>query len=309
MTKIGVTLIFALAVWAQPQNEKNTPSRPPRPPDYVDIRYGPFVRNDLDLYLAKSTRPAPLVLYFFPGGFRVGNKNTVPPPLLDACSEAGFTVAACNYRYVTDAPFPASFLDAARALQFLRLHAREYNIDPRRVAATGASAGADIALWLGFHDDLADAPAADPVARQSTRICAVGAQDVQTTLDVREIARLITPEDAHNPMWAGMYGLKPEEMDTGEAHRRFAAVSAASLLTKNAAPVFLYYWAPHKPITLEMPRVERVHNPAFGFYLKERMDKLGVECVLRQRENYKTANPAPAMNREMVEFFRRKFPE
>ena len=300
-------LTAAFSAHAQQPNEKNTPPHPPRKPDYVDVKYGPFLRNDLDIYLAKSDRPAPLVLYFFPGGFRVGNKNTVPVALLDACGQAGITVAACNYRYVTDAVFPASFYDAARALQFLRLHAREYNIDPRRVASTGSSAGADISLWLGFHDDLAQPSSADPVQRQSTRISAVGALAAQTTLDLREIARLITPEDARNPMWAGMYGLKPDQMDTEEAHRRMAEVTALTYLTRDDAPVFLYYTAPHKPITLDMPQGDRVHNPAFGFYLKEKMDQVGVECVLRLREDYKS-NPPAEMNREMVSFFRRHFP-
>lgn len=300
-------LSAAISIPAQQPNEKNTPPRPPRTPDHVGVKYGPYVRNDLDIYLAKSDRPTPLVLYFFPGGFRVGNKNTVPIALLDACKEAGITVASCNYRYVTDAVFPASFYDAVRALQFLRLHAREYNINPGQVASTGSSAGADISLWLGFHDDLAQPTSDDPVKRQSTRISAVGALAAQTTLDLREIAKLITPEDARQPMWAGMYGLKQDQMDTDEAHRRMVEVSSVTWLTRDDAPVFLYYTAPHKPITLDMPQGERVHNPAFGFYLKEKMDKVGVECVLRLREDYKS-NPPAEMNREMVSFFRRHFP-
>jgi len=44
--------------------------------------------------------------------------------------------------------------DCARAIQFLRSKAARWNIDPKRIAATGGSAGAGISLWLGFHDDL-----------------------------------------------------------------------------------------------------------------------------------------------------------
>jgi acetyl esterase/lipase len=237
----------------------------------------------------------------------VGNKNTVPLPLLDASKAAGITVASCNYRYVTDSPFPTSFLDAARALQFLRLHAAEYNIDSRAVASTGASAGADISLWLAFHDDLADPASDDPVKRQSTRIRAAGAVAAQTSLDPRMIAQLITTQDSQNRMWARMYGLKPDEMDSERAHELYRSVSAVDLLTKNASPVFMYYSAPHKPITLEMAQGDRMHNPAFGFFLKEKMEKAGVECVLRLRTDYQ--NPPVEMNREMVEFFLRRFPK
>ena len=62
-------------------------------------------------------------------------------------------------------PFPAPMLDGARAIQFLRLKAKELGIDPARIAACGNSAGAGIALWAGFHDDLADPGSADPVLR------------------------------------------------------------------------------------------------------------------------------------------------
>jgi hypothetical protein len=41
--------------------------------------------------------------------------------------------------------------------------------------------------------------------------------------------------------------------------------------------------------------------------LKERMDKLGVECVLRLRPDYQ--DPPVEMNREMVAFFQRHFTE
>ena len=150
---------------AQTINEQNTPPRPPRPPDIVGVRYGPHERNDLDLYISKSDKPTPLVLHIHGGAFVVGNKNAVSPLLLDACARAGITVASINYRYATQAPFLPPYLDGARALQFLRLHAKEYNFNPKAVAATGGSAGADISLWLGFHDEQADPESADRIKR------------------------------------------------------------------------------------------------------------------------------------------------
>jgi acetyl esterase/lipase len=60
-------------------------------------------------------------------------------------------------------------MDCARAIQYARYHAKEFNIDPKRVAATGSSAGGMTSLWLAFHGDLADPKNADPVLRESTR--------------------------------------------------------------------------------------------------------------------------------------------
>ena len=77
-----------LAVHAQTRNEQNTPSHPQRKPDIENVRYGPHEMNDLDLYLAKSDKPTPLVLFYFPGAFVAGNKYTVPPLLIDACKKA-----------------------------------------------------------------------------------------------------------------------------------------------------------------------------------------------------------------------------
>src|SRR5579863_222870 len=195
------------AVCAQTINEQNTPPHPPRPPSIADVKYGPYPMNGLDLYIAKSDKPTPLVMYFFPGAFVVGNKNTVNPNLLDACAKAGITVASIDYRYSTQAPFPALFQDAAHALQFLRLHAKEYNIDPRAIASTGASSGADISLWLGFHKDMAEPASSDPVLRQSTRITSVGAASAQTTLDPRVWKTLIGEEGARNPVFPKLYGM------------------------------------------------------------------------------------------------------
>lgn len=265
--------------------------------------------NDLDLYLAKSDKPTPLVLFYFAGAFVVGNKYTVSPLLIEACKKAGITVAAVNYRYSTQASYPAPFLDAARGLQFLRLHAKEYNLNPQAVASTGSSAGADISLWLGFHSDLAERASDDPVKRQSTRLAAVGALAAQTTLDPRVISKIAGEKGAQNSAFPKLYGLRRDEMNTERAYKMYEDASAAALLTKDAPPVFLYYSVPNKPVADETPDGERIHHPLFGFYLKERMDKMGVECVLRLRKEYPGASPGVQMNQEMVEFFLKHFPQ
>jgi acetyl esterase len=308
--KASALLFFAsaLALHAQTRNEQNTPSHPQRKPDIENVRYGPHEMNDFDLYLAKSDKPTPLVLFYFPGAFVVGNKYTVPPLLIDTCRKAGVTVAAVNYRYSTQAPYPALFLDAARGLQFLRLHAQEYNLNPKAVASTGSSAGADISLWLGFHDDLADPASDDPVKRQSTRVAVVGALAAQTTLDPRVIAKIAGEKGARNSAFPKLYGLRRDEMNTERAYKMYEDASAAALLTKNAPPVFFYYSVPNKPVTGDTPDGERIHHPLFGFYLKERMDKMGVECLLRLREDYPGANPGVQMNQDMIEFFLKHFP-
>ncbi len=77
--------------------------------------------------------------------------------------------------------------DAARASQFVRSNAAEWNLDKQRIGATGGSAGTCSSLWLAFHDDLADLKSDDPVARESTRLWCAAVNGAQTTLDPQQM--------------------------------------------------------------------------------------------------------------------------
>jgi hypothetical protein len=307
-----LVLSSAVALVAQTVPEKTkAPPSPPRPPDVAEVRYGPHERNVLDLYVAKSDRPTPLVLFIHGGAWMVGDKNTVPSYLLDACAKAGITVATMNHRYASQAPYPAPFRDGARALQFLRLHAGDYNLNPAAVAVMGGSSGADIALWIGFHDDLADPGSDDPVARQTTRVSCVCARDAQTSLDPRVVDKLQNKKCVLDVPFSKLYGLRLDEMDTERAQRLYDDATAITHLTRDDPPVYLYYGFANKPFSPETSFAERAHHPAFGFYLKGRMDKVGVECVLRLGEDYRDkGKDAPVqVHRDMVQFFLEHFPK
>jgi hypothetical protein len=158
-----------------------------------DVRYGPYERNVLDLWLVESDKPTPLVLFIHGGGFRQGDKSSLNKSDLKAYLEAGFSVAAINYRPTDTAPAPAAYLDGGRALQFLRHNAKKWNIDPELVASTGSSAGAGISMWLAFHDDLANTDSGDPVARQSTRLTCIAVTNGQSSYDPRFAEKIGIP--------------------------------------------------------------------------------------------------------------------
>ncbi|MCH8296127.1 hypothetical protein IH992_34040, partial [Candidatus Poribacteria bacterium] len=46
---------------------------------------------------------------------------------------------------------------------------------------------------------------------------------------------------------------------------------------------------------------DHIHHPKFGFVLKEKLDKLGVECVLMLREDYPEGPPIDKYVRFFVE--------
>src|SRR5262245_27814718 len=133
---LSVCIVACAAFTPQAQAQPSKPA-----PGVRDAKYGPHARNVIDLWKAKSDTPTPLVVFIHGGGFRAGDKSNVSPLLLEHCLKAGISVAAINYRFSQHAPFPAPMNDGARAVQFLRSKAKEWNLDPKRVAATGGSAG------------------------------------------------------------------------------------------------------------------------------------------------------------------------
>ena len=277
-------------------------------PDRVDVRYGPHERHVLDFWKAKSSRPTPLIVYYHPGGFNHGDKSWIErydKALREICLERGISVATANYRYSTQAPYPACFDDCARALQYLRAHAKEFHIDPKAVASTGASAGAGISLWLGFHDDMADPKSSDPVKRESTRISAAGVVDAQSSYDPRAIAKIINVETANVGALRTLFAV-PKGIDLTEAKSAFQLYEDASPvhhLKAGGAPAFLYYTTVLKPAgdhSLD------IHSPKFGIFLKERMDKLGIECVVKVAADYQ-GDRRTLESRDMVDFLQKYF--
>ncbi|UCC99655.1 MAG: PQQ-binding-like beta-propeller repeat protein, partial [Phycisphaerales bacterium] len=184
----GQVLCIGSREQRQSEPTNRTGRSEPRPslmPTHANVRYGPHERNVLDLYLAQSRTSTPLVLYIHGGGFRGGDKRSLNAGEAKSFLNAGFSVAAINYRLTDTAPAPAAYLDCARALQFLRHHATQWNINPKLVASTGGSAGAGTSMWLAFHDDLADPDSDDPVERQSTRLTCIAIRNGQSSYDPR----------------------------------------------------------------------------------------------------------------------------
>lgn len=257
-------------------------------PTHADVSYGPHERNKIDLYLADSQTPTPLVLYIHGGGFRGGDKRSIGASTIREFNQQGWSVAAINYRFTDVLPAPGQYLDCARALQFIRHNAEKWNINPKLVASTGGSAGAGTSMWLAFHDDLADPTSEDPVARQSTRLTCLGVSNGQPSYDPRyaEKAGLPRPNFERHGFFEPFYDIKASEADTPEAYRRYEAAAPITYLTKDDPPVLLYYSYANEDVTAESNLGLVVHHPKLGIALKEQMDKLGIECVVQyQGEN------------------------
>lgn len=189
--------------------------------------------------------------------------------------------------------------DGARAVQFLRSKAGEWNIDPHRVACFGGSAGAGISMWIGFHDDLAKPDSPDPVARQSTRIQAVGTMGGQGTYDPVKIKQLVGGRAHEHPSLLKVYGLKSldEAMDpTPAIQKLYDEAAAISHLTKDDPPLYMIYSEPDIVPPPDARPGQFIHHPNFGRELKAKMDALGIENVfINGGGNPRTPEPPGGM--------------
>ena len=260
------------------RTRQRQPARNQLAPTHADVKYGPHGRNVMDVWLAKSDKPTPVLVSIHGGGFRGGNKS-VSGGILKECLDSGISVVASTYRLSDEAIAPAQFLDSARAIQFMRQNAIEWNFDPTRLAATGGSAGAGLSLWLGFHNDLADPDNEDPVLRQSTRLTCMAVFNGQTSYDPRFIRDLFPDTTTYKESaLAQLFGVDLDKLDDlpKEKYRLFEEVSALPHLTKDDAPAALFYAS-----KLDTPITSQgigIHHPRFGKALKEKMDGLNIEC-------------------------------
>src|SRR5262245_19887460 len=267
---------FAQATAKQKGDAKSTP-------DMANVSYGPHERNVMDVWKAKSDQPTPLLVFSHGGGFRGGSKEALQPYLLNGCLANGISVVAINYRLSPEFHFPAHYMDSARAIQFARSKAKEWNLDPKRIAASGGSAGAGTSLWLGLHDDMAYPNNSDPLLRESTRLSCTVVFGAQSSYDPRLIKKLVGGRAHEHVALPGFYGLKPEEFETEKAYKLYEASSAINYLTRDDPPVYAFYNEARKLPENPQPG-QGIHSINFGTYMKERMDPLGIECVVRHQD-------------------------
>jgi acetyl esterase/lipase len=257
-------------------------------PTLADVPYGKHEQQVLDFYKAESDKPTPLLFYIHGGGWVGGDKARVS---VRSYLAAGISVVSINYRYIAQAtadgekpPVRGPLHDAARALQFVRSKAAEWNIDKTRIGASGGSAGACSSLWLAFHEDLADPKSNDPIARESTRLSCAAVSGAQTTLDPHQM-KTWTPNSKYGGHAFGFVGDKEKKLSSFDVFLAkrdtilpwIAEYSPYALVTSNAPPIYLTYSAPP---ALGKDEKDPTHTANFGVKLQERCKSAGVECEL-----------------------------
>lgn len=135
-----------------------------------DVAYGEADRQRLDIYddAQVGSRPKPVLVFFYGGGWHGGDKDHYGFAAR-AYASKGFLVILPDYRLVPDVRFPVFVQDSAAAIAWAWRNAARFGGDPKRIVTAGHSAGAYNAImpaldrrWLaaeGLPDEVIKAAA------------------------------------------------------------------------------------------------------------------------------------------------------
>ena len=160
MKKTAIALVFSFAVLSAHAQQKPDPVGDQQVYKTVD-------GQDLHLWVAQpSGKPTHTAIVFFHGGGWTGGSVTQFNPQTIQLTQRGMLVVNVQYRLVAKAPSTESpeicLEDAKSAMRWVRSHAKQLQIDPDKIAASGGSAGGYLASatalipgWDDPQDDLA----------------------------------------------------------------------------------------------------------------------------------------------------------
>jgi acetyl esterase/lipase len=129
----------------------------------------------MDVYRPKSGANGAAAIVAMSGGWVSDHDriNIFYVPFINGFVNRGYTVFAVHHGSQPKFTVPEAVADINRAVRFIRLHAKDYGVDPDRFGISGGSAGGHLSLMQGTAGDLGDARAKDEAERVSSRVQAV----------------------------------------------------------------------------------------------------------------------------------------
>lgn len=128
------------------------------------------LRMDLALPEIRPAKPMPVVVWIHGGGWKQGTYKKNRAAWL---AGHGYAAASIEYRFSSEAIFPAQIHDCKAAIRFLRANAKTYGLDPDRIGVWGGSAGGHLAALLGTSGGIRELEGDFGNVDQSSRVQAV----------------------------------------------------------------------------------------------------------------------------------------
>lgn len=175
----------------------------------------------------KAKQPRPAVV-FIHGGAWAGADRTNGHPVIRLLAANGFVAVSIDYRLSGQAAFPAQLEDSKCAVRFLRAHAQQYHLDPKRIGVTGGSAGGHLAALVGLTPRSAGLEGSGGWDDQSSEVAAVA--DLYGISDLVVVFTEKSLVDAVKKLMRAM----PQE-----APERYRQASPLALVSAAAPPFYL----------------------------------------------------------------------
>jgi len=204
----------------------------------IRLAYGPETLQFGDLYLPTGSGPHPTIILIHGGYWRARYSLDLMNSLAEDLTTRGFAAWNIEYRRVGNpgGGWPGTFLDVARASDYLQVIESTYTLDLHRVVPIGHSAGGHLAFWLAARPRI---PAEDPLAGTSMKeddapngpLIPRGAISLAGVLDLMMAWRLHLSTDAVVELLGGTPGEVPE---------RYTSASPAALLPLGISQILIH---------------------------------------------------------------------
>jgi acetyl esterase/lipase len=245
----------------------------------------------LDIYLpANAKGKLPLVILIHGGGWLSNDKYADIGYMKKTVAEIvsnGFALASIDYRFSTQAVFPAQIQDCNRAVSFLYDNADKYGFDKKRFAVMGFSAGGHLASLLGLSKNNNVETFFMPGSNKSFSIKAVvdfygpaelilfpGSNDEKSPEslligaaplarpDLAKAASPVTYVDKNDPPFLIIHGEKDELVSTKQSQLLSAWLNVVGVQNE----LIIVKDAPHFGIMFD---TDEVRNKVMGFLKKQ----------------------------------------
>ncbi len=252
---------------------------PPPVPTKSNVPYGPHPHQILDVHVPPTGNgPFPVVIWY--GGLWEASKHV---PDLNHFFPHECAVIGVEGRVMKDAieakiapPVSVCLLDGRRAVQFVRLHAAEWNLDPQRIAVAGGSQGTLPALYVGCSGERADPSSPDPVERVSTKVTCVGAFRSQPSIDPKQMQEWVPGVEWGPPAFGCGFAESLKKRD--ELLPLIKAWSPDALIRPGTPPIYFENeWGLTQPKDVTESNY-KVHSPAWGIGFQKLAQAQGVTC-------------------------------
>jgi alpha-L-fucosidase 2 len=173
----------------------------------------------MDAHIPPGRGPHAAVILVHGGGWSAGSKQAnFIQPLFQPLDESGLAWFSIDYRLAPKHPYPAAVRDVEESIRYIKAHANEFRIDPKRIALMGESAGGHLVALVATR--------ATPETRVAAVVPFYGAFDLEALLaGKKEVSKGMT----------GFLGIT----DLSEKSRAVLREASAATYVKKGLPPFL----------------------------------------------------------------------